>query len=114
MVSRLSRLDKNNAKIKRMFIRKNIVLVLWTFFMCTSVPALSQHSRQECQAEINKMRDVYIVILRKIPAMPPLAQLSSGIQRALSEAEMSRDAGDFKSCTVNMQSQISIVQSYAR
>ena len=82
--------------------------------MCTSLPVLSQNPRQECQAEINKMREIYITVLRKIPAMPPLAQLSSGIQRALSNAEMSRDAGDYKSCVVNMQSQISIVQSYAR
>ena len=97
-----------------MFSRKNIALALGTLFICTSLPVLSQNSRQECQAEINKMREIYITVLRKIPAMPPLAQLSSGIQRALSNAEMSRDAGDYKSCVVNMQSQISIVQSYAR
>ena len=78
------------------------------------LPSLAQYSRQDCQSEITRMREIYIVILKKIPAMPPLAQLSSGIQRALNDAEMSRDAGDFKSCVTNMRNQISIVQSYAR
>ena len=48
--------------------------------------------------EINNMRDVYIIILKKIPAMPPLAQLSFGIQRALNDAEHNRDIGDYRSC----------------
>jgi hypothetical protein len=82
-------------------------------FLFASLPALAQYSHQECQVEISKLREIYVVILRKIPLMPPLAQLSSGIQRALSDAEMSRDAGDFKRCIVNMRSQISVVQSYA-
>ncbi len=60
------------------------------------------------------MKEIYIIILRKMLAMPPLAQLSSGIQRALNSAEISRDAGDYKSCVANMQSQISIVQSYTK
>ena len=89
-------------------------LVLASFFIFASLPAFAQYLRQDCQSEINRMREIYIIILKKIPAMPPLAQLSSGIQRALNDAEMSRDAGDFKSCVINMRSQISIVQSYAR
>jgi hypothetical protein len=78
-----------------------------------SLPALAQYSRQDCQSEINSMREIYIVILRKIPAMPPLAQLSSGIQRALNEAEASRDATDYRNCVTNMKRQISIVKPYA-
>lgn len=74
----------------------------------------AQNTNQECQAEIKKMREIYIVILRKIPAMPPLAQLSPGIERALNEAEMNRNSGDYRSCVINMQRQISIVERYAR
>ena len=46
--------------------------------------------------------------------MPPLANLSSGIQRALNDAENNRDSGDFKSCIVNLKSQTAIVEKYAR
>lgn len=74
----------------------------------------AQFSRQECQGEINRMREIYIVVLRKIPAMPPLAQLSQGIQRALNDAESSRDSGNFQQCVVQMRKQIQIVEGYAR
>ena len=60
------------------------------------------------------MREIYIVILRKIPAMPPLANLSRGIQDALTDAESSRNAGNFNQCVVQMRKQIQIVQGYAR
>lgn len=76
--------------------------------------AFADYSRFECQSEINRMREIYIVILRKIPAMPPLAQLSQGIQRALNDAESSRDAGNFNQCVVQMRKQIQIVEGYAR
>ena len=74
----------------------------------------AQFSRQECQVEINRMREIYMLILRKIPTMPPLAQLSKGIQRALNNAESSRDSGDFNQCVVQMRKQIKIVEGYAR
>ena len=86
-----------------------IISLLWI-----TTPSGAQYSRQECQQEINNMRDVYIIILKKIPAMPPLAQLSFGIQRALNDAEHNRDIGDYRSCIDNMRKQISIVQGYAR
>jgi hypothetical protein len=88
-------------------------IALGLLLLFTSLPALAQYSRQDCQSEINSMREIYIVILRKIPAMPPLAQLSSGIQRALNEAEASRDATDYRNCVTNMKRQISIVKPYA-
>jgi hypothetical protein len=81
---------------------------------CKSGVALADYSRSDCQSEINRMREIYIVILRKIPAMPPLAQLSQGIQRALNDAESSRDSGNFNQCVVQMRKQISIVEGYAR
>ena len=88
-------------------------ITLGLLLLLFSLPALAQYSRQDCQSEINNMREIYIVILRKIPAMPPLAQLSSGIQRALNDAEASRDAADYRNCVINMKQQISIVKSYA-
>lgn len=97
-------------------IRKKFLLglIVVKFFMLASLPVYAQYSRQECESEIKKMREVYIVILKKIPAMPPLSQLSSGIQRALTNAEISRGAGDFKTCIINLKEQISIVQGYAK
>lgn len=88
-------------------------ITLGLLLLLFSLPALAQYSRQDCQSEINNMREIYIVILRKIPAMPPLAQLSSGIQSALNDAEASRDAADYRNCVINMKRQISIVKSYA-
>jgi hypothetical protein len=79
--------------------KTSIALGLQLLF--SSLPALAQYSRQDCQSEINGMREIYIVILRKILAMPPLAQLSSGIQRALNDAEASRDAADYRNCVTN-------------
>ena len=89
-------------------------LGLGLFFFLFFSHVYAQSSRQECQFEINRMRDIYIVILRKIPAMPPLAKISPGIKRALDDAETSRDAGDYSGCVANMQRQIAIVQGYAR
>ncbi len=89
-------------------------IFLGAILITASGSVFSQFARQDCQAEINRMREIYIIILRKIPAMPPLAQLSSGIQRALNDAEMSRDNGDYRSCIVNMQKQIAIVQGYVK
>jgi hypothetical protein len=89
-------------------------IFLGAMLITASGSVFPQYARQDCQAEINRMREIYIIILRKIPAMPPLAQLSSGIQRALNDAEMSRDNDDYRSCIVNMQRQISIVQGYAK
>ena len=85
-----------------------IILAINTNFV------FAQYSNTDCQGEINRMREIYIVILRKIPAMPPLANLSRGIQGALSDAESSRDAGNFNQCVVQMRKQIQIVQGYAK
>ena len=93
-------------------ISLRFVLFYLLIFNCKV--AFAQYSPQDCQGEINRMREIYIVILRKIPAMPPLAQLSQGIQRALNDAESSRDAGNFNQCVVQMRKQIQIVEGYAR
>ena len=90
---------------------KQIIIISLILF---SEHAFAQYTRQDCQSEINRMREIYIVILRKIPAMPPLAQLSQGIQRALNDAESSRDAGNFNQCVEQMRKQIKIVEGYAR
>jgi hypothetical protein len=92
------------------FTRIFLTLILLT----NSKLALAQYSRPDCQSEINRMREIYIVILRKIPAMPPLAQLSQGIVRALNDAESSRDAENYNQCVVQMRKQIQIVEGYAR
>ena len=73
---------------------------------------LADYSRYEYQSEINRMREIYIVILRKILAIPPLAQLIQGIQHALNDAESRRDAGNFSHCVVQMRKQIQIVEGY--
>jgi hypothetical protein len=93
---------------------KLLQLPLLSLLLITSEIALAQYSRPDCQSEINRMREIYIIVLRKIPIMPPLAQLSQGIQRALNDAESSRDAGNFNQCVVQMRKQIQIVEGYAR
>ena len=93
---------------------KILKILLGIYSLLNSFSAFGQYARQDCTAEINRMREIYIIILRKIPAMPPLANLSSGIQRALNDAENNRESGDFKSCIVNLKSQTAIVEKYAR
>jgi hypothetical protein len=95
---------------------RNAAVFLITLLTILSKPTVTyaQFSYQDCQSEINRMREIYIVILRKIPAMPPLAQLSRGIQRALNDAESSRDARSFDQCVVQMRKQIQIVEGYAQ
>ena len=46
--------------------------------------------------------------------MPPLAQLSRGIQNALNDAEQSRNDGRYVQCVNDMRRQIEIVEGYAR
>lgn len=89
------------------------LIIILTSLLYSNI-TFAQFSRQECQGEINHMREIYIVILRKIPAMPPLAQLSQGIQRAINDAESSRDNGNFNQCVIQMRKQIQIVEGYAR
>jgi hypothetical protein len=110
-------MKKNFKKECRMYLLRSkrlIALTLGATCFYASFPVAAQYSSQECQSEINKMREIYIIILRKIPIMPPLAQLSPGIQRAINEAESSRNQGNYRDCITNMQKQISIVQGYAR
>ena len=87
---------------------------LLVFILIHCQVASAQHSLQDCQAGLNRMREIYIVILRKIPAMPPLAQLSQGIQRSINDAESNRDVGNFNQCVVQMRKQIQIVEGYSR
>ena len=83
-------------------------------FSIASSNCWSAMENQDCQNEINRMRDIYIIILRKIPIMPPLAQLSRGIQNALNDAEQSRNSGRYVQCVNDMRRQIEIVEGYAR
>jgi hypothetical protein len=92
----------------------SLKLLLLITLIIISKSTFAQYSRPDCQSEINRMREIYIVILRKTAAMPPLAQLSQGIQRALNDAEASRDTGNFNQCVVQMRKQIQIVEGYAR
>jgi len=85
-------------------------------FLLYLLPTIShaQYSQKNCQEKINRLREIYIVILKKIPIMPPLAQLSSGIQRALNEGEKNRDAGNYVECVNETERNIKIVEGYAR
>lgn len=71
-------------------------------------------TRDDCDTKIREMREIYIVILRKTPAMPPLAKLSPGIQSAINEAEIRMNNGAFEDCVSEMQRQIDIVKGYAQ
>ena len=104
------KIPTNNKMLSKKPKRWLVLLIL----LINSKFVFAQYSGQDCQGEINRMRSIYIVILRKIPAMPPLAQLSQGIQRSLNDAESSRDSGNFQQCIVQMRKQIQIVEGYAR
>ena len=82
------------------------------FLVPVSVHA--EYAKVECQNQINDLREIYIVILRKTPAMPPLAQLSPGIRRALDEGERNRDFGNYQACIDETKRNIKIVEGYAR
>lgn len=90
------------------------VTAIAVLLVAVSTPVLANYTKTDCQNEINNLRRIYIVILKKTPAMPPLAQLGSGIQRALNQAESNKDAGNYKTCVENMKTHISIVEGYAR
>ena len=79
-----------------------------------STNSYAQYSREGCQEQINRLRQIYIVILKKTPGMPPLAQLSPGIRRALDEGERNRDLGNYQACVDETKRNIKIVEGYAR
>jgi hypothetical protein len=58
-------------------------------------------TRDDCDTKIREMREIYIVILRKTPAMPPLAKLSPGIQSAINEAEIRMNNGALSPVSTN-------------
>lgn len=74
----------------------------------------AQYTKSECQQKINNLREIYMVILGKIPLLPPLAQLSSGIQRAINDGEKNKELGSYEACVQETESSIQIVQGYAK
>ena len=74
----------------------------------------AQVTKNECQEQIKDLREIFIVILRKTPAMPPLAQLSPGISSALDEGEKNRDLGNYRACVDETKRIIKIVEGYAK
>lgn len=90
-----------------MIIYKKVIILAILF-------AASDSYAQNCQESIDELRRIYIVILKKTPAMPPLAQLSSPINQALQRAENYRDMGDHDSCISIASKTSQLMRGYAR
>ena len=74
----------------------------------------SGYTKQDCLDKIDRMRVVYISILRQTPAIPPLAQLNKGMQSALNDAEEDVQNSQFSKCVTELTRQIEFDEPYAR
>jgi hypothetical protein len=79
-----------------------------------SINSNAQYSRISCEEQIIKLRKIYIVILNKMVIMPPLAQLSAGIIKALDEGVKNLNSGNYQACVDGLTRNIKIVEGYAK
>lgn len=67
-----------------------------------------------CQSNIDRLRSDLIVILKKTPAMPPLAKLYGPLKSILNDAETSKTEGKYRDCVENTERGLKVSKAYAR
>ena len=66
----------------------------------------------QCRENLDNLRKDLIRILRKTPAMPPLAQLYAPLRRILNEQEYNYRNGNFKKCIHESEKALKISSMY--
>ena len=75
-------------------------------------PAIAQE--EACRANLNMLGQDLISMLRKIPAMPPIAQIYKPVRRLYEEAKYARSRGDFESCITKTNLALKYSKPYGR
>jgi hypothetical protein len=91
------------VKIKKLFIGLCVIFATVTG---------AQSYRQECDAGINFLRQDLISLLRKTPAMPPLAEVYLAAKGRFDQIESMRNQGDFLGCANEAARVLQITKPY--
>ena len=75
-------------------------------------PAIAQD--EACRANLNLLGQDLISMLRKMPAMPPIAQIYTPVRRLYEEAKYARSRGDFESCIKKTNLALKYSKPYGR
>lgn len=67
-----------------------------------------------CNDKISQLNSDLQSILRKTPAMPPLAQIYSPLRGLYEDAKAARDVGDYQKCIQKADLALQHSRSYAR
>lgn len=71
-------------------------------------------SQKRCSDNINELRSVMIVMLRKIPIMPPVAQIYTPIKSLFNESIIHQSAKNYIKCIEKAELAIKFARPYAR
>lgn len=97
-------------------------LTLLKFLLLTTLAANSNYAHAQnradlknstqCRENLDRLRKDLIRILRKTPAMPPLAKLYGPLRRILNEEENNYRAGYYVQCIYNTERALRISSMY--
>lgn len=96
--------------VKVTFRNARVLALAIGFSACS--PAIAQD--EACRANLNLLGQDLISMLRKIPAMPPIAQIYTPVRRLYEEAKYARGRGDFKGCIEKTNLALKYSEPYGR
>ena len=68
----------------------------------------------QCRGNLNELQRAMIVMLNKIPLMPPIAKVYQPIRDLESEAAQSEKEGDYDACVSQTELALQYARPYAR
>ena len=96
--------------VESTLVRVRVLALAIAFSACS--PATAQD--EACRANLNMLGQDLISMLRKIPAMPPIAQIYTPVRRLYEEAKYARSRGHFESCIEKTNLALKYSKPYGR
>ncbi|ESS14810.1 hypothetical protein MOLA814_00374 [Betaproteobacteria bacterium MOLA814] len=100
-------LSKN---VESTLVRVRVLALTIAFSACS--PFIAQDDA--CRSNLNLLGQDLISMLRKIPLMPPIAQVYKPVRRLYEEAKYARSRGDFKGCIEKTNLALKYSKPYGR
>jgi hypothetical protein len=78
--------------------RRNFFIMLFYFLAIFSNCSFANAQSGRCNDNLELLRQDLISMLKKIPAMPPIAQIYSPVRDLYDQAKDAANRGDYQSC----------------
>lgn len=102
-------------KIMKLSTKPNLKIGLTSLsIMLASTSYVEASTQRQCSDNLNELRRAMLVMLDRIPIMPPIAQIYRPISSLKNEAEQSEKVGDFTSCVSISELALKYTKPYAR